>query len=635
MVHVLLGIEKHLFGPEPTESIDTWLSPLLTERPIEELRQLVHVIPERSMSLHCFALEVAEQLLTRIPESSIAERAECMLRIGIHRCRSPHATRESLEQAIRDLQAAIRLYGTLPLDDGPCVLRRDVAKAYRLLGNAFSNLGKPEEAAKHTWIAARLSAGEPRDCAVLPAHVSDLRIDQLRTPSELELKAEFAKCLNCLSIDLSSLKQGPAAQAAATRAVELGDDLISHSWPHYAADLGRYLNNLSQAQAGSGDTAGAVLSSRRSAQIRAEFARENPDEYAYPLSLTLSTLVSLEYAQKNVTGAQAASEQLLAVYDDLSSRDPAGYRAELAQCFHNIGYLCDQSNNSEEGIRYTLEGLAIREELLESDFDQHALNLAWSHNNVGSMYRDHGAFQKAGPHLERGYALRVKWVERGAGRVLPEVAASANLMAKLCREKGDPEGELRWLNRVLSHMAAGPDSSGTSGMSVHDLAVAFGRLGRTAEAGRAASQATDQLKQAFDACRREVDVPSWLNAGCNLASAMAMQGDWTADVAVLSETIELCQNLLSQFGPEDSGLTFTWGAIMNNLGHAQFRRGELSGSVPGIREGLETLRIGTEHHRKHGNVAAAAETNEIAERAEAALGKWPTESGGAVISVAT
>jgi hypothetical protein len=405
------------------------------------------------------------------------------------------------------------------------------------------------------------------------------------------------------------------------RTVEVGEQLIAHNWHQYAPDLARYLNNLSQAQSSCDDPAGAILSSRRSAQIRAEFARENPDEFAYPLSLTLSNLVAFEYSQKNVAGAQAATEQLIAVYDDLSARDPASYRAQLAQCYHNIGYLCDDTGNKTEGIRYTLEGLKIREELLESDFDSHALALAWSHNNAGNMYNDLGDLAHAQPHLERAYALRLQWVERAPGRQLAELTKSANMMARLCQKKKDPEAEAIWLERVVRHSQCADLPPGERGMDSHNLAEALGRLGRTSEAAAAASSAAKDFRQEFASNSPDTDRSKWVNAGCNLTSALALQGDWNGDREALAQAIELSQQVLAPLDPEEPGLRFVWGALMNNLGHAQYRRGELLGQIDGVRQGIETLKASAEHHIKHDCKAAAEETSHLILRAQEAVAK--------------
>ncbi len=626
MVQDLVGIEKHLFGPAHAGGIDGWLPPLLADRPVEELRQLVHIIPERSISLHEFAVLVNEQLLDRIPRSHAAERAECLLSLGIHRCRLGRPNRTMSEQAIRELQEAIQLFTSLPLD-GQGGYRSKLAKAYRLLGNTLSNLGQNEEAVRNTWTAARLASGDSPKPSDAPLDLANAPVAGLRVPETQELMSEFAKCLNCLSIDLHALQHNSAAKAAAARAVEVGEALIAHSWPAYAADLARYLNNLGLAQMACHETTAAIESCRRSAQIRSEFAQENPDEYAQPLSLTLSNLVSLEYAQKNITGAQAATEQLIGIYEDLSARNPGVYRAALAQCFHNIGYLCDDSGSRDEAVRYTQEGLRMREELLESDFDAHALDLAWSHHNLAYMYRSMDQTDKALPHMEKAYALRARWVENAPGREVAELVQSANSMAQMYQQKGDKDAEALWLNRVVSDWERCSGSAHSKAMALHDVATALGRLGRTVEAGAAAHGAAELLRQEFTAHSPEADVVGWATAGCNLASALALAGDWRNDVPVLSECIGLCQGVLSHIAPEKEGCSFLWGAMLNNLGHAQFRSGELLGQVDMIRQGVESLMSGAQHHRDHGYPASAEETTELALRAQACLDSFRTVGG--------
>ncbi len=641
MVQDLSGIEKFLFKKKrgetergETESIDKWLPPLLADRPIEELHELTHVIPERSISLHDFALIVNEHLLSRVPADHLAERAECLLSLGTHRCRMPHPTRKTLEQAIHELREAISIFLQLPLDDeGGCRLK--LAKAYRMLDNANSTLSNYEEALRDSTIAAYLASGGSADICASQETTPTLDVASFRTPAGQESMSEFANNLNNLGNNLNALKRNSEALAVLQRAVEVGEQLIAqeqliaHDRPRFAPDLARYLNNLSQAQSACGDLAGAISSSRESAKIRAEFARENPDEFAHPLSLTLERLVAFEYSQKNVAGAQAATEQLIAVYDDLSARDPASYRAALAQCYHNIGYLCDDTGSKSEGIRYTLEGLKIREELVESDFDSHALALAWSHHNVGSMYHELGDPEHAQPHLERAYALRLQWVKGAPGRQLAELAKSANMMAKFCRDKKDLEGEAVWLERVVSNGQCAGLPPGDRAMAAHSLAEALGRLGRTSEAAAAAGSAAQGFREQFSVGSPEANLLNWANAGCNLASALALQGDWSGDLDELAQAIDLCQQVLARVNPEENALSFVWGALMNNLGHAQYRQSELLGRIDGVRQGIESLKASVEHHTKHGNKSSAEETNQLLVRAQEAL----TKLQGANISV--
>jgi len=615
MVQDLVGIEKQLFPCGEIGSIDSWLPPLLADRSTEELHQLTNIIPERSISLHEFAVIVNEHLLKCVPADHVAERAECLLLLGIHRIRSSRTTREALEQAIRELQEAITLFGQLPLADGQRGCRLKMAKAYRLIDTAFTSLMKYQDAAINSAIAARLASGETGDCRVQDM-ATEIDVAALRTPDGQQSMSEFADCLNNLGMNLNSLQRCSEALATMQRAVEVGEKLIAYNWHQYAPDLARYLNNLSQAQVSCNDLEGAVLSSRRSAQIRSEFARENPDEFAQPLSFTLENLVKHEYSLKNVAGAQAATEQLIAVYDDLSARDPASYRAPLAQCYHNIGYLVDSTGNKAEGIRYTLEAVKIREELLESDFDRHALGLAWSHNNVGNMYHELSDFAKAHTHLERSYALRLKWVENAPGRQLPELINSANLMAKLCRDENDEQAEVTWLERTVRHGRSAELPLADRAMAAHSLAEALGRLGRTSEAAAAAASAAEDFLKEFNSRSPEDNLSMWANAGCNLASALTLQGDWTNDPEVLARGMEVSQQVLSRINPEEGDLSFVWGALMNNLGHAQYRQSELLGQIEGLRKGIESLKAGAHHQRKHGYNAAAEETTQLIVRAQ-------------------
>ena len=621
MVQDLVGIEADLFRNVQIESIDSWLPPLLVDRPVAELHQLVHVIPDRSILLHRFALLLSEHLLTKVPESNIADRAACLLSLGTHRCRLSKANRDEIEKAVRELEAAIRLFDTLSLDDDKKGCRRDLAKAHRLLDNALFSLGRNEDALRHSWLAVQLSSGEYVSRLEAPSIPDETAIEQLLSPDEQDLKSEQAQCLNCLAINLNSLKQSSLALKVGKKAVEASESLAAHNWSHYAAYVVRSLNTLSQTHQLCGNVSAALECNRRSVQIGEEIARENPDEYALSFSRSLSGLVALEYSQKNTSAAQGAIEKLIALYEELSSRDPSSYRAELAQSYHNIGYLCDENGDKTDGIRYTLDGLNIREELLESDFDAIALALAWSHYNVGCMYRDVGDQVNAQQHFERAYALRLKWVESTPGRHLPELSKCANSLATLFREKNDYESEVIWLERVVRHYESGDLPPGERAMAAHTLAEALGRLGRTSEAAAAATIAAKGFREQFNICTPEDDLQSWAEAGCNFASALALQGDWNNDGDALAQAIRISQQVLARITPSDRALGFVWGALMNNLGHAQFRQGEILGQIEGVRQGIESLKASMEHHLKQDNKSAAEETRQLFVQAQKLLEK--------------
>jgi tetratricopeptide (TPR) repeat protein len=354
-------------------------------------------------------------------------------------------------------------------------------------------------------------------------------------------------------------------------------------------------------------------------QIGEETARENPDECAKSYSIALSSLAGLEFGQQNGVEAMKAINKLIALYEDLSARNPSMYRADLAQAYHNIGYICDDTGDKTGGIHYTLEGLNIREDLLKFDFDNTALALAWSHNNVGNMYRDIGELEKAQPHLERAYALRLKWVEAVPGRKLQELSKSASLMADLCKAKKDAAGEALWLARVVEQWRMEDAPLQEQAMPAHSVAEVYCRLGRMAEANDAVDLAARGFQESFAQLSPDKEFADWANAGCNLASALTLKGDWASDEATLKRSADVAGQVLARMKTQDTSTNFTWGALMNNLGHSQYRLGEMHGNIVEVRQGLETLRASVAHHKKTGSLSAADETMEIVVKAEEAL----------------
>jgi hypothetical protein len=204
---------------------------------------------------------------------------------------------------------------------------------------------------------------------------------------------------------------------------------------------------------------------------------------------------------------------------------------------------------------------------------------------------------------------------------LAELDNSAKLIRTLCRELKQPEREAACLQRMAEYAETTNQPPGERGMVLHNLARDLGELGKTAQAAAVAKSSARDFRDLFTASSPEADLSEWANSGCNLASALDLQGDWSADEPVLAQAIGICRQVLARIKPEEDGLSFTWGALMNNLGHAQYRQGELQGRIDGVRQGLDALKTSAEHHSKQGNKAAAEETNALVLRAQEALAK--------------
>ena len=99
--------------------------------------------------------------------------------------------------------------------------------------------------------------------------------------------------------------------------------------------------------------------------IREYIARENPDEYAEPLALTLQNLVLSEYESSNPAGAREASDRIIEIYRDLSLRNPALYRIEIATWHKNLALLTRQSGDIEKAEKHCIKAVEQWRELAE------------------------------------------------------------------------------------------------------------------------------------------------------------------------------------------------------------------------------------------------------------------------------
>jgi tetratricopeptide (TPR) repeat protein len=616
----LLRMVQDLVGIMSFEHIEDWLTPLVPLRPTEELQQLVHVVPERADSLHGFGLLVGEELLKRIPETSTLERATCLLVLGTHRHRCTNSTKESHEQALKELHEAISLYNKSVASGVSSNVTLGLTKAHRILGAVLSDLGRYEEAITDCWIAAKLIGGF-KDAFESPLFdYANISVAELVVPEAPEEMRELGNSLNSLSIQLRVLKANEKAVEVSKLAVVVGERLIGHSWRLYAPDMGRYLNNLSQGLMELGNYAEALVHCRRSVQIREEFARQNPDEYARPLCLSLGNLVSLEYAEHNTEAALSTTEKIIQIYSELSSRNPAYYRDCLAQSYHNIGFLFYKMGDRQQSLNFTQKGLEIRKELAASNFDTYALDLAWSHHNISCDYENMGDPVKARVHAEIAYDLRKKWADLHPGQRIGEIFQNAEMIARNFRNAGDKKGEKLWLERVAEAIdrylpELGPDQ----GNNYHSAAQALGRLGDVVRAADCARKSADCFRHVLTDSNLSSNPKELADLRCSLSSALAMQGDWENNEAVLAEGIEVAKLALEPLDPSKGEVLFVWGALKHNLGHCLFRKGEMIGSLEMVRDGLNALVEAANYQRVCKFDVAAAETEELIERVRSVI----------------
>ena len=106
----ILRMAQDRSGLEGFEQIEVWLPALLEKRPVEELRQMAKLIPDRSVSLHKFGLFVNEHLVKHIPQDNLRDKATCLLDLATHLCRGASGDPDAQQRAANALNEAIELF---------------------------------------------------------------------------------------------------------------------------------------------------------------------------------------------------------------------------------------------------------------------------------------------------------------------------------------------------------------------------------------------------------------------------------------------------------------------------------------------------------------------------------------------
>ena len=82
----ILRLVQDLHGIDDYKGVEGWLSPLIEERPYDELRVIADQLPERTISLRWFAVDLYQALLDRLKDDNKVdeERAILLTKLGEH-----------------------------------------------------------------------------------------------------------------------------------------------------------------------------------------------------------------------------------------------------------------------------------------------------------------------------------------------------------------------------------------------------------------------------------------------------------------------------------------------------------------------------------------------------------------------
>jgi tetratricopeptide (TPR) repeat protein len=317
----ILRLVQDLHGLPAHEDIDSWLEPLVRDRPREELTQLAKFLPERTVSLRHLAIELYRELLDGDGSSGgsredALERARWQSKLALHLDRANRHQRAVVE-ARQAVSAWERLSGEhVTASDGR-------AYALYVLGNCLDSAEEQQESLDVSRMAVDLRR------RLLPGY-----------------RAELAKCLNNLGLRLRSGDPG-GARRALDEAVDLWRSLTRTDPSEHAPELARSLNNLASLLHGLGEPAAALEAIQESTRIREEFAARDPDTNGADLLFSLFTHVKILTERGRVEEAREIVHRYETVARELGSRDGYLLVRELA----TLARLLEWTNDHERALR--------------------------------------------------------------------------------------------------------------------------------------------------------------------------------------------------------------------------------------------------------------------------------------------
>jgi tetratricopeptide (TPR) repeat protein len=586
----LIRMVQDLHGLEHYEGIEGWLSPLLDACELTQLQALSQLIPERTISLHTLGLQVGSMLVHRTPSTAAEQRAEYLLAVGMRRNRRVGLDFHEVDLALEELNEAVRLLEPLVAHGGSEAVSLALARTHRELGWAHDNREARDGAdalrdAARSHVLGALAAAGRYPSASLSTDAAYAMIPDVIAATPLDrpdAMLAYANCAIGLSIVLTQLNEPGLARDLAQRATQIGEDLAGRNWRLFAPDLARYLNNLGQClNALDADLEQTLDVVTRSARIREEFARDNPDEYAHPLSLTLGTLLRLQIRADRLPAARATAERALSIQLELAARNPRAFRPDLYAGYHNVGEVARLSEQPDEFVLYREKALAVRAELCDGASAGDQAELATEYAESAATFLEVKRLTPAERALDRAletYSHCADHVESTKGVLLRNTLGRAQFARAVAeREQG----------RDLEAISSARGSAALFRQNVERLA------------GMAAGLHADAL--------------------CSVAAATSLTGDWDENETELREAVDSSRRALELLSEElDRESPSLYAAAHHNLGHAAFRLGEIRRDADGIREGIQHLMLARERERQ-GAEESSTETDELLARAERAL----------------
>jgi hypothetical protein len=600
----LLRLVQDLQGLDAFPGIEQWPFQVLDECDEKILGELVLRIPERTASLHELGLRANERLLSTIPPSADLDRAACLLRLGTHRQQGHAKDPVQIKRALEEFAIAAEILGKLWRSAPSLEVQLLLAKVHKEAGGSYGRgahfvKGDAAWETRQTLLSALAAVGAyPAQPEGVPIDSASVRLLlDYPPPDNDELACSFTNALNNLTIDFSSDWNDPdTALALIQRAVEIGENLALRNWRSFAADLARYLNNLSIRMQRRGDIETALVHARRSLAIREELAQDNPDQYAAPCLFSLEQTINIYRSLENWLAEAEARERLVQIFKELVLRDPESYRRDLARQLPLLVEAWIRAGRGNHDVdQQVAKSVAIAESLTEDmlgrDFYEYALALMEVYLPAIRHLTDLGQQVLVDQYLVRLQELGAKAEERFSDNQLQLFLQKMTRDLAAAESQRDPNS-LSPIMQVIIAVEDGLNSSASDfdrSLLQTLQAVGLQKKGLVAEAVGYFRKVMPGILQTYKGISTSKDEERFLNLACNISHCLVMCGVANRDVCELEEAVEFINTALqcAESGRED--LTYWRGVLLHNQGEALFEWGMLVRSSSHLERGINCL----------------------------------------------
>ncbi|MBV6504669.1 MAG: Lipopolysaccharide assembly protein B [Syntrophorhabdaceae bacterium] len=321
----MLRLVQDLSGVDGYKGVESWLSPLIKKRPYDELYKVALRLPRKTISLHWFAVDLHQELLSRLGnDHRDEERAILLNKLGEH------------------------LAGLGRQDEALDVIRKAIAICEQLVHKEWDKFAAGLAYSLHNLDRQLTKSGQSEEG--LQAVKRAIEIREKLTEKDGEILPDLAGSLNNLGIRLQERGSYKDALDVYDRTVSIWENLASKNWGLFAPELARSLNNLAKCLSILGRSEEALKMSQKSVEIRENFSLQNPDEFILVLPYSLETLSDVQRQMGLHNESLQTAHKQIEIYKDLASKNPDVFLTSYASAYLNLGWQLRDLGRHEEAI---------------------------------------------------------------------------------------------------------------------------------------------------------------------------------------------------------------------------------------------------------------------------------------------